>query len=116
MREKRQESEWILSYQRSLRSKSHNLSEGAQGKLLYTDDLVQIRQTIDGFRDRFLKWMDAFASKGLKDTIGKTKVMVSGDITNDGMSKSKVDPNVVCSLREKASFVWCVQCGIWIHG
>ena len=34
----------------------------------------------------------AFESKGLKDNLGKTKVMVSRGITKDGMSKSKVDP------------------------
>ena len=42
--------------------------------------------------------------------------MVSGGITKDGMSKSKVDPCGVCSLRVKANTVLCVQCGKWIHG
>ena len=42
--------------------------------------------------------------------------MVSSGITQDGMSESKVDPCVVCSLRVKANSVLCVQCGRWIHG
>ena len=42
--------------------------------------------------------------------------MVSNDITQDGMSKSKVDPCGVCSLRVKANSALCVQCGRWIHG
>ena len=42
--------------------------------------------------------------------------MVCGGITKDGMSKSKVDLYLVCSLRVKASLVMCIQCGKWIHG
>ena len=41
--------------------------------------------------------------------------MVSGHITKDGMSKSKVDPCGVCSLRVKSSLILCVQCDKWIH-
>ena len=32
------------------------------------------------------------------------------------MSKGKVDPCGVCSLRVKAKSVLCLQCGEWIHG
>ena len=31
-------------------------------------------------------------SKSLKVNLGKTKIIVSGSITQDGISKSKVDP------------------------
>ena len=41
--------------------------------------------------------------------------MVSGDITKDDMSKSKVDPFGVCGLRINASSVLCLQCDKWIH-
>ena len=41
--------------------------------------------------------------------------MVGGSITKDGLSKSKVDPCGVCSLRVKAISVLCVDCGKWIH-
>ena len=37
--------------------------------------------------------------------LGETKVMVSGSITKDGSSKSKVDPCGVCHLRVKANSV-----------
>ena len=40
---------------------------------------------------------------------------VSGGITMDGLSKSKVDPCEVCSWRVKANSVVCVLCGKWIH-
>ena len=57
----------------------------------------------------------AFESKGLKVNLGKTKVMFSGGITQDRMSKSKVDPFGVCCLRVKAKSVLCLQCCKWIH-
>ena len=41
--------------------------------------------------------------------------MDSGGITKNGMSKGRVDPCGVCSLRVKANSVWCLQCGKWIH-
>ena len=43
-------------------------------------------------------------------------MMVNGGITKDGLSKCKVDPCGICSLRVKADSVLCVQCGEWIHG
>ena len=89
--------------------------EGALSELLYADDLVLISETIKGIMDRFLIWMEAFDSKGLKDNLRKTKVMVGSGITHDGLSESMVDPCGVCSLRVKANCVLCVQCGLWIH-
>ena len=43
-------------------------------------------------------------------------VMVSSGITQDGLSKSKVDPCGICSLRVKASSVLFVHGGMRIHG
>ena len=73
-------------------------------------------ETIEGLRNKFLKWKKAFGSKGLKVSLKKTMVMVSGGITKDGLSKSKIDPCCVCSLRVKAHSVLCVQCVKWILG
>ena len=56
-------------------------------------------ETIKGLQNTH-KWKEVFDSKGLKVNLGKTKVMVSGDITKDGLSKSNVDLCGVCSLRE----------------
>ena len=71
-------------------------------------------ETLKGVRNTFLKWMEAFERRGLKANLGKAKV--SGGITEDGMSKIKVDPCEVCSLRVKDNSVLCLQCGKWIHG
>ena len=84
--------------------------EVALSELLYADDLVLMSETISGLRNKFLEWKEAFVSKGLKVNLGKTRVMVSSDITQDGLSKSKVYPYGVCSLRVKAHSVLCVQC------
>ena len=96
MREQRQESWRILSCQRSLKSKlgctkdlcchllflqlwymlALNLPEVALSELLYADNLVLMSDTIEGLRDKFIKWKEAFERKGLKVSLGKTKVMV----------------------------------------
>ena len=43
--------------------------------------------------------MEAFDCKCLKVNIGNTKVMASGDIAKNGLSKSKVYVCGVCSFR-----------------
>ena len=53
---------------------------------------------------------------GYKVNLGKTKVKVSGSITKDRLSKSKVDPRGIGSLRVKSNSVLCVRCEKWIHG
>ena len=73
-------------------------------------------ETIKGFGDMFIKLMVSFYSYGLKVNLRKTKVMVNGGITHNGLSESKVGPFGVCSLRVKADSVLCLQCGKWIHG
>ena len=91
--------------------------DGALSELLCDYDLFLMSQTIKGIRNKILKWKEAFESKGLKVSLGSTKVMVlSSSITQDDMSNSKVEPCGVCSLRVKANSVLCVQCGKWIHG
>ena len=89
--------------------------EGALNELQYADDLVLMSETIKGLRNNFIKWKEAFESKGLKVNLGKTMVMVSGNITKDGMHKSKVHPCGVGSLRVNANTVLCAQCSKWIH-
>ena len=89
--------------------------EGVLRELLYGDDLVLMSEMIEDLRNKFMKWKEAFDNKVSKVNLGKTKVMVSGNITKDSMSISKVDPCGVCSLRVKANSVLCVQCNMWIH-
>ena len=73
-------------------------------------------ETIEGLWNKFIKWKEAFECKVFKVDLGKTKVIVCRGITKDGMSKSKVDPCWIRSLRVKANSVLCIQCGKWIQG
>ena len=41
--------------------------------LLYADDLVLMSETIKGPGNKFVKWKEAFESKGLKVKLRKTK-------------------------------------------
>ena len=52
--------------------------EGVLSELLYADNLVLMSEIIEGFDNKFLNWMEAFESKGLKVNLGKTKIMVKG--------------------------------------
>ena len=40
---------------------------------------------------------------------------ISGGFTKDALTKSKIYPSFICSVRAKANSVLCVQCGKWIH-
>ena len=64
--------------------------EVALSELLYAYDLILMRETIGGLMKKYLKWKESVESKGLKVNLVKTKVMVSGGITKDGTSKSKI--------------------------
>ena len=90
--------------------------EGALSELLYADDIALMSEIIEGLRNKSTKWKEAFKSKGLKVNIGRPKVMISGGITQDGLSKNKVDTCGVCSLRVKDNSVLCSHCGKWVHG
>ena len=64
-------------------------------------------ETIEGLRNKSTKWKDAFVSKFFKVNLGNTKLVVSSDITQDGLCKSKADPCGVCSLRLRSNSVFC---------
>ena len=93
--------------------------EGALSKLQYADDLVLTSETIEGLRNKFLKWHETFMSKGLKVNLEKPRLTFkrsNGDITRDGKSKVKVDPFLIFCLRVNANSVLYLQCGKWIRG
>ena len=57
---------------------TESVRSGSMSKMLYLDDLVLMSETMEGLRETFWKWKEAFESKGLKVNLGKTKVLVSG--------------------------------------
>ena len=78
---------------------------------MLADDLILTSETMEGLREKFWKWKEAFESKGLKVNLGKTKVVVSG-----AEREVKVDPCGICGKRVMANSVLCVKCRKWIHG
>ena len=65
---------------------------------------------MEGLREKFWKWKEAFESKGLKVNLRKTKVVVSG--AEGEVTVSKVDP----WKRVMANSVLFVKSRKWIHG
>ena len=65
--------------------------------LMYADDLVLNCETKEEARQRFVAWINALESKGLKVNISKMKVM---RCAQDGVLKeAAVDPFNVCGKR-----------------
>ena len=93
---------------------SEHAREGLMNKILYADDLVLMSESIENLKEKFLKWKEAFESKGLKMNLKKTKVMVSW--SKGKVLKSKVDPCAKCGKRVMANLMMCTKCGEWVHG
>ena len=69
---------------------------------------------MEGLKEKFWKWKEAFKSKGLKVNLGKTKVVVSR--AEGEVFVSKVDPCGICGKRVMANSVLWVKCEKWLHG
>ena len=48
-------------------------SERALSELLYAEDIVMMSETIEGLRNKLLKWKEAFESKGLSVNLWKNQ-------------------------------------------
>mgnify|MGYP001794951142 CR=1 FL=1 len=88
---------------------TENVRNGLMGEMLYADDLVLMSETMEGLREKFWKWKEAFESKGLKVKFGKTKVAVSR--AEGEVSVNKIYPCGTCGKRVMANSVLCVKCG-----
>ena len=55
-----------------------SVRNGFMSEMLYMEDLLLTSEMMEGLRERFSKWKEAFNSKELKVNLGKTKVVVSG--------------------------------------
>ena len=88
---------------------TESVRNGLMSEILYADDSVLTSETMEGLREKFWKWKEAFKSKGLKVNLGKTKVVVSG--SEGEMTLSKIDPCGICGKRVMANSVLCVNSG-----
>ena len=50
-----------------------SVRNGLVSEMLYADDLVLMSETIEGLREKFWKWKEAFKSKGLNVNLGRQK-------------------------------------------
>ena len=73
---------------------TESVRNGLMSEILYADDLVLTSKTMEGLREKFWKWKEAFESKGLKVNLGKTKVVVSR--AEREVTVSKVEPCGIC--------------------
>ena len=93
---------------------TEHAKEGLLNKILYTDDLVLMSESLEDLRERFQRWRRALEGKGLKVNVGKTKMMVSR--TEGEITSSKIDPCGVCGKRVVSNAVCCTRCMKWIRG
>ena len=86
------------------------MRNGLLSEMLHADDLVLMSETMEGLREKFWKWKEAFESKGLKVNLGKTKVVASG--AEGEVSVSKVDRSM-WYLWEASNCKFSVVCEMW---
>ena len=77
-------------------------------------EMVLMSKSMENLKEKFLKWKEAFESKGLKVNHKKIKIMVSGSIGE--ILKSEVDPCAKCGKRLMTNSVMCTKCCKWVHG
>ena len=53
---------------------TENARKVLMNEILYADDSVLISESIENLKEKFLKWKEAFDSKGLKVVVGGSKV------------------------------------------
>ena len=51
---------------------TENARNGLMSEMAYANELVLTSETMEGWREKFWKWKEAFMSKGLKANLGKT--------------------------------------------
>ena len=86
---------------------TENAREGFIKEVLYPDDLLLISVTMEGMKERFLKWKNALKSKGLKVNLEKTKVMVC--LSEGEVIQSRIDPCAICGKKMTINSVLCTK-------
>ena len=85
---------------------TESVRNGLMSEMLYADDLVLMSETMEGLREKFWKWKEAFKSKGLKVNLGKTKVVVGG-------AEGEVSVRSIWYLWEVSNGKFIVVCEMW---
>ena len=83
-------------------------------KLLYADDLAVIAETEEELIKRLEEWKDNAESKGMRVSMNKTKVMISGE-RQKVRQKAVRWPCEVCSKGDGSNSLQCNSCQKWVH-
>jgi len=82
-------------------------------ELLYADDLAVIAETEEELIKRLNEWKDNVESKGMRVSVNKTKVMISGEYQK--MRQKAVRwPCGVCSKGVGSNSLQCTSCQKWV--
>ena len=97
-----------------LNALSRDFGVGLPWELLYADDLVLIANSLRGAEEKFRKWREGIASKGLRVNINTTKVLHSG--RNCGtVVKTGAYPYAVCDKGVESNSIQCSVCKCCVH-
>jgi len=82
-------------------------------ELLYADDLAVIAETEEELIKRLNEWKGNVESKGMRVSMNKTKVMISGE--RQVRQKAVRWPCGVCSKGVGSNSLQCISCQKWVH-
>jgi len=83
-------------------------------ELLYADDLAVIAENEEELIKRLNEWKDNVESKGMRVSMNKTKVMISGE-RQKVKQKAVRWPCGVCSKGVGSNSLQCNSCQKWVH-
>jgi len=83
-------------------------------ELLYADDLAVIAETEEELIKRLNEWKDNVDCKGMRVSMNKTKVMISGE-RQKVRQKAVRWPCGVCSKGVGSNSLQCTNCQKWVH-
>ena len=90
-----------------------DVRDGSLMELLYADDLVLWKKSLNDVMDKYKRWENAVEGKGLRVNADKTKGIQLSFGKKDNVSK--VDPCGVCSERVGCNSIQCTKCERWVH-
>jgi len=83
-------------------------------EVLYADDLAVIAETEEELIKRLNDWKDNVESKGVRVSMNKNKVMISGE-RQKVRQKAVRWPCGVCSKGVVSNSLQCTSCQKWVH-
>ena len=92
---------------------TEDVRDGSLMELLYADNLVLCRESLNDVMDKYKRWKNAVEGKGLRVNVDQTKGMQLS--FGKKSSVLKVDPCGVCGERIGCNSIQCTKCQRWVH-